>query len=877
VSSELEFGAAEALWRRVGAVARAAASSGWAPRPLQVAPVAPGGPGCYDCPMRDFLLCHTRPAPARVSARAALLGALVVTALVVTALLVPALASAQGVRLFRDGTGGSYWDFSYAFQSGGSSVEMISGSKAPLDYTTKWRGTTAIRMRFTQAAGGDWLLGVANVGWVAVDGTQLDSLVFWAYSATALSANDLPVVFIEDKNNTRTPRYSMAAYNPGGLPAGQWSRLVMPLAPFKSGPGSANMSVINKTFFAQSPAGAMGVLRTTYFDEVRWVKSDPTPPVTPPGLRAIAGERHIDLGWDLPVPSDVESYRIERMQGGAWSPWTWASAEAGGAALWLGTPAVVCSLRAVTEDWSFRESAPSAMFVATTAAMDDEAFLEMIQRSTFRFFWDSAHPVSGLTRERSSSGNTCASGGTGFGIMAIPVGIEHGFITRAQGVARTLQILSFLANTCEKHFGAFPHWIDGVSGQHIGFLGATDDGMDLVETSYLAEGLLTARQYFDGAGADEAQIRAYATQLWEGIQWDAFLPAGSSTLRWHRSPTTGLSTANVAGWNECMITYLLAIASPTHPIAPSCYHAGWARGGAMSLNQSYYGHLLNVGWAYGGPMFFAHYSFVGFDPRYKRDAYANYYQHNRNHALVQVDYSAANPLGRTGYSAVSWGLTASDDPYGYSAHEPVSNDNGTLTPTAAVASIPYTPQQSLQAARHFYQTYGSNLWGYEGYRDAFHPGLGWTASDYIAIDQGPIVLMIENYRSQLLWNRFMSNPEIAPMLAAIGFVADSSSTAGTPLAVGAPSTLRLVASPNPAAGAMMFALELPRAADTRVEVFDLAGRRVAELRRGPLAAGRHTLAWNGRDERGALVPAGVYLARAASGETPVVTRFVRVR
>jgi hypothetical protein len=807
----------------------------------------------------------TRPLSARLAGLALLL-----------ALLLPTAAHAQGVRLFRDGNGGTYWDLSYAYQSGGSTVEMINGSKAPLEYTTKWRGTTGIRMRFNQAAGGDWLLGVANAGWTAVDGTQLDSLVFWAYSATALTANDLPVVFIEDKNNTRTPRYSMAAYNPSGLPAGVWTRLTMPLTPFKSGPGSANLTVINKTFFAQSPAGAMGQLRTVYFDEVRWVKADPTPPLTPPGVRASAGERHVDLGWDLPVPSDVESYRIERLQGGAWSPWVWASAEAGGAALWTGAPAVACTLRAVTEDWSFRESAPSATFAATTVALNDEGFLDMIQRSTFRFFWDSAHPVSGLTRERSLSGDICATGGTGFGIMAIPVGVERGFITRTQGVARTLQILSFLANTAEKHWGAFPHWIDGTSGQHIGFLGASDDGMDLVETAYLAEGLLTARRYFDGAGADEAQIRAYATALWEGIEWDAFLPAGSSTLRWHRSPTTGLSSANVTGWNECLITYLLAVASPTHPIAPSCYHLGWARGGAMALNQSYYGYPLSVGWAYGGPMFFAHYSFVGFDPRYKRDAYANYYTHNRNHALVQAAYAAANPKGYTGYSAVSWGFTASDDPYGYSAHEPVYNDNGTLTPTAAVASMPYTPLQSLQAARTFYTTYGANLWGYEGFRDAFHPGLGWTATDYIAIDQGPIVLMIENHRSQLLWNRFMSNPEIAPMLTALGFVADSSATVDVPLAV-APRALRLVASPNPAAGATTFALDLPAPAAAHVEVFDLAGRRVAALGRGTLPAGRHELTWDGRGADGSPLPAGVYLARASAGDARVIARVVRVR
>jgi len=810
----------------------------------------------------------------RILARSAVL----LGAALLAACLVPAPARAQGVRLFRDGTGGTYWDLSYGYASGGSAVEVINGSKAPLEYATRWRGTSSLRMRYTAQTGGDWLLGVANTAWTPVDGAQLDSLVFWAYSSAALAASDLPYVFIEDQNNTRTPRYPMAPYNPAGLPAGVWTRLVMPLAPIKAGPGSANLSVMNKTFFAQTPAGTMNVQRTVYVDELRWVRSDLTLPLTPTGVQASAGERHVDLGWDLPVPSDVESYRIEHRVNGAWTPWVWASAEDGGVALWAGAPAVACTLRAVTEDWSFRESAPTAEFTATTGSLDDAAFLDMIQRSTFRYFWQSAHPVSGLIRERSSSGDICATGGTGFGIMAIPVGIERGFITRSQGTARVLQVLTFLANTAERHWGAFPHWIHGVSGQHVGFLGPSDDTVDLVETSYLAQGLLTVRQYFDGAGVDETQIRALATQLWEAIEWEAFIPTGQTVLRWHRSPTTGLSADNIAGWNECMITYLLAVASPTHPVATSLYHAGWARNGAMLLGQSYYGYPLYVGYAYGGPMFFAHYSFVGFDPRSKHDAYANYYTHNRNHALVQVAYGAANPLGRTGYSALAWGLTASDDPYGYSAHEAYTNDNGTLTPTAALSSMPYVPQQSLATARYFYDTYGASLWGYEGFRDAFHPGLGWTASDYIAIDQGPIVLMIENRRSALLWNRFMSNPEIAPMLAALGFVADTNAAVDVPPAAATPPRgLRLAAFPNPSAGALSFVLELPTAGRAEVEVFDLAGRRMAVTQHGWLAAGRHALPWDGRGADGAPVAPGVYLARVQAGDQTTATRFVRVQ
>ena len=800
------------------------------------------------------------------------LAALIVATL--ACLLFAAPSFAQGVRLFRDGAGGTFWDLSYAAQSGTSTVENVS-SKAPLEYTTKWRGTTSIRMNYKQQSGGDWLLGVANTGFAAVNGTPLDSLVFWAWSSVAIPSASLPYAFIEDYNNTRTPRYSMASYNAAGIPAATWTRLVMPLAPFKSGPGSANITIINKMFFCQAPTGVMNVQRTIYLDEIRWIKADLTPPLTPAGAQGLAFERHIDMLWDLPVAADVESHRVDRLTNGVWTPWVWGAAENGGVSLWAGASAVSCTLRVVAEDWSFRESAPTSTFMLTTQALGDADFMDMIQRATFRYFWQSAHPVSGLIRERTSSGDVCASGGTGFGLMTIPVGIERGYVTRAQGTARVLQVLTFLSGTAEKHWGAFPHWINGATGAHVGFLGPNDDTVDLVETSYIAQGLLTIRKYFDGGSADETQIRALATQMWEAIEWNMFVGSGESTLRWHRSPTTGLSTDYVRGWNEAMITYLLAIASPTHAVPATFYQQGWARNGAMALNQSYYGYPLYVGSAYGGPMFFAHYSFLGFDPRFKKDAYANYYTHNRNHALVQVAYSTANPLSKVGYTATCWGLTASDDPAGYSAHAANSGDNGTLTPTAALASMPYVPQQSLAAARTFYNTYGATLWGFDGFKDAFNPGANWTGSDYLAIDQGPIVLMIENHRSGLLWKRFMANPEIAPALAAIGFVSDSASVTGVPVTAG-PRVLRLAASPNPSGGAMSFVVDLPVGADAAVEVFDLAGRQVATLHEGALAAGRHVLAWNGRGADGSAIAPGVYLARVQAAGRAMTTRIVRV-
>ncbi len=795
---------------------------------------------------------------------------------VLLSFLAPLAAHAQGFRIFRDGNGYNFWDPSYGVGSLGSSLEVVNGSKLPVDYVTKWRGSSSIRLRWTSVNGGDWVAGVSSLGWTPFDANPLDSLVFFAYSTTAIPAADLPRMLVEDSYNRRSIGQSMAAYNPAGLPAGVWTRLVMPLGPIKAAPGTADMSLVNKAFFQQTPTGATNVQRTMWIDELRFVAADATPPAGPVNPLGIPYERHVDAAWTIPAPADVESYRVDRQVNGTWTPVTWGEPKDGGTMVWLGAPGVACTLRVVAEDWSFRESAPSPTFELRTRVLSDADFMDMIQRSTFRYFWEFAHPVSGLIRERTSSGDVCASGGTGFGLMCIPVGVERGYVTRPQAVARVLQVLNFLGTTTERHWGAYPHWIHGVTGQHVGFLGPTDDTVDLVETSFMAQAFLTLRQYFDGPGADEAQIRTLCTQLWEAIEWDAFKPAGSNTLRWHRSPTTGLSSATITGWNEAMIVYLLGVASPTHPLPAVTYSAGWARNGGIVQTGTYYGKRLYVGPGYGGPMFFAHYSFLGFDPRAKHDAYANYFTHNRNQALVQVAYATANPLGHVDYAADSWGLTASDQPNGYAAHAPYSNDNGTLTPTAALASMPYVPQQSLAAGRHFYETWGTLLWTFRGFKDAYNIDNGWFASDEIAIDQGPIVIMIENLRSGLLWNRFMRNPEIAPMLATLGFVADSTAVTGAPES-GAPRPLRLAASPNPTTGPVLLEFEMPQAGDVTLEVFDLAGRRMSDLRPGRMSAGRHALDWNGRGEDGRAAPAGVYLARVTVDGHSATSRVVRVK
>lgn len=397
-----------------------------------------------------------------------------------------------------------------------------------------------------------------------------------------------------------------------------------------------------------------------------------------------------------------------------------------------------------------------------------EELLTLVQKQTFKYFWDFGHPVSGMARERSSSGNTVTTGGTGFGVMAIIVAAERGFVSRQEAIARIQKMVDFLKNKCTSYHGAFAHWINGETGVTQPF-STKDNGADLVETSFLFEGLLTARQYFNGAENIEQQLRNDIKQLWEAVDWIWFQKNGQNVLYWHWSPNYEWEmNLPVSGWNECLITYILAAASPTHPISKEVYEQGWAKNGNIKNGQSYYGYPLPLGSANGGPLFFTHYSFLGLNPKRLSDTYADYWMQNTNHALINYNYCVANPKKYSGYSRDCWGLTASDGNAGYSAHSP-SNDAGVIAPTAALASMPYTPEESIRALQFFYYKLGDLLWKEYGFIDAFNLSANWFDAQFLAINQGPIIVMIENYRTGLLWKTFMSNAEIQSGLLKLGF------------------------------------------------------------------------------------------------------------
>ena len=394
-----------------------------------------------------------------------------------------------------------------------------------------------------------------------------------------------------------------------------------------------------------------------------------------------------------------------------------------------------------------------------------EELLELTQEKTFKYFWDFAEPISGLAREDSGRPNIITMGGSGFAIASFTVAVERGWISRDEGIERMEKVISFLEGA-QKYHGAFSHWYDS-SGNTIQF-SQLDDGGDIVETALLMQGLLIARQYFSENSTEETIIRNKITTLWEAVEW-TWYTQGQNKITWHWSPTNNFDiNLDVSGWNESLIVYVLAASSPTYPINIDVYNQGWTGNGAMVNTGTFYDLFLPLGENFGGPLFFSHYSFIGLNPTNLSDQYTNYFDQNRSHSLINYMHCVINPYEYDGYSENSWGITASTNYDGYSAHSP-TNDFGVIAPTAALSSFPYTPLESKRALEHFYYDLNGDLWGEYGFYDAFSVHYNWFSELYLAIDQGPIILMIENYRTQLLWNLFMQDQDIINGLNNLGF------------------------------------------------------------------------------------------------------------
>ena len=428
----------------------------------------------------------------------------------------------------------------------------------------------------------------------------------------------------------------------------------------------------------------------------------------------------------------------------------------------------------------------AAMTVTTASAQktnpnSDSALLDYVERQSFEYFWRGAEPNSGMAPERIHVDNVypdhdrgiIATGGSGFGLMAILAGVHRHYITREQAIYRFQKIVTFLEKADRFH-GAWPHWLNDTTG-HVKPFGREDNGGDIVETCYLLQGLLCVRQFYQDGSREEKRLAARINALWRDVDFDWYRNGGQNVLFWHWSPTYGWKmNFPVHGYNECLILYVLAASSPTHGVPAEVYHEGWAENGAIDKISYYKNDTLHLHMQgdppHGGPLFWSQYSYLGLDPRGLKDRYADYWKENVTQSIINYSWCVDNPKHFAGYGKDNWGLTASYSVVGYAAHAPdLRHDLGVISPTAAISSFPYTPHQSMAAIRYWYDNMRKKLWGKYGFYDAFSEKAAWFPPRYLAIDQGPEPVMIENYRSALLWRLFMSCPEIQTGLRRLGF------------------------------------------------------------------------------------------------------------
>jgi len=682
------------------------------------------------------------------------------------------------------------WFYSETSYQSPSFVLNIQG-KLPIENKESFTPGNSLQLTYQSSQDGQWSARLNFPKWRGKDFIKNGNVLFLhLYVADETSLTELPNISVELKNKKATKALSLAGYLKN-YSSKKWMEVKIPLKDFEDGtPIKIERSEdIQSIVFQQ--ASTDGKSHHLLIDQVEILPEESTVqlPATPVFKTVKGYERHVDLSWTPVNPDEVKYVKIYRSEDnihfqpvGVQSP-QYASRYAD----FTGLPGKTYYYKISDLNYHYQESDLSPSIKATTHAMTDDELLDMVQEACFRYYWEGAEVNSGLALENiPGRKNMIATGASGFGLMALIVGTERGFITRDQLIHRLTKIVSFIEKADRFH-GALPHFMDGPTGKVVPYFGKYDDGGDLVETSFFMQGLLAARQYLNPLNTQEEQLRSRMTKIWEGAEWNWYKQtADSPFLYWHWSPDYAWHINHrLIGWNETMITYLLAIASPTHSVSPEMYYSGWASqdiiaqkyrsawgktkdGSRYTNGKTYYGVKLDVGVSNGGPLFFTHYSFMGFNPHQFHDKYTNYFDNNRNIALINYRYCCENPKDYTYYGEDCWGLTASDGPWGYKAREPLQRmDDGTIAPTGAIASFPYLPEASMKALKYYYRDCGSFLWGEYGFRDAFNLQEDWCANIYMGLNQAPMVVMIENYRTGLIWKLFMQNKEVQKALREI--------------------------------------------------------------------------------------------------------------
>lgn len=679
-----------------------------------------------------------------------------------------------------------------------SRLELFKG-KFPVDANRFVSPPNGLRLKWRSAPGGDWRMTLkVPARYARKFEFQGDTLSFWAFADTELTETNSPRISLQDSTGVGAPTIPLVR-GTNRLAPGQWTQVRLPFADFVM-----QFNGTDDTKFTPAKLASINFVQglddsrdhTLFLDDFQVVdsKAITTPPAAPTGFTVQAQERHFDLTWDAVPETNIVSYRIHRsLNGRDFTPVATRPANYTRAVDWLGRAGQTASYRVSAVNVAGQESALSPVAGGQTRKFTDAELLDMVQAGCFRYYWDLAHPVAGLAPEIvPGDRNLIATGGNGFGLMALTVATERRFVTRDAAVERLVKVVRFLAGADRFH-GIWPHFLDGNTGKAVAYFGKYDNGGDLVETAFLMQGLLAARQYFDRDTPAEHEIRDTVTRLWHEAEWDWYRrDPDSDVLYWHWSPDHGYHISHpLIGWNETLIVYLLAIASPTHAVPASIYHTGWAgqseravqyrRGWSRTLDgsrytngNSYYGIPLAVGEGNGAELFFTQFSFMGFDPRGIRDAYANYFDNNRAIARINHAYCVDNPRGHAGYGPDCWGLSAGINAGG--GRPLPRDDNGTINVMASLGAMPYTPKESLAALKHYYRDLGAKVWGAYGFHDGFNQSQNWFEEVYMALNQAPITVMIENHRTGLAWNRFMANPEIRQGLERIGFRRDQTAS-----------------------------------------------------------------------------------------------------